>query len=296
LRELEKQFASELVVIGVHSGKYHAERVTERIRDASIRLGAEHPIVNDRQFRIWRSYVVSAWPTLVVIDPGGYVVGARPGEFTPEMLRPFIRQLVNTAETKGMLNRELLSVTPDPPSIAPGRLRYPGKVAVKDDQIAIADSGNHQVLVGRLSTDGQPMIIERVVGSGTPGFDNGENDDGASFDSPQGLAFVDGTVYVADTGNHAVRAINLTTGALSTIAGTGRQIRTPADREEGELSSPWDVVVKDGNMYIAMAGFTRSGRWILQTAGSASTQVPEGRTFEMGRTVKPYWRSRWESP
>jgi hypothetical protein len=45
LRKLEDAFADTLVVIGVQSGKYHAERVTERIREASIRLGVEHAIV-----------------------------------------------------------------------------------------------------------------------------------------------------------------------------------------------------------------------------------------------------------
>ena len=71
MRELEEKYPTELVVIGVESGKYHAERVTGRIRDASIRLDAIHPVVNDRQFRIWRSYAVSAWPTLAVVDPAG---------------------------------------------------------------------------------------------------------------------------------------------------------------------------------------------------------------------------------
>ena len=87
MRKLEERYASEIAVVGVHSGKYTTERNTERIRDASIRLGIEHAIVNDRQFRVWRSYAVNAWPTIVVVDPNGYVVGQHAGEFTVEELQ-----------------------------------------------------------------------------------------------------------------------------------------------------------------------------------------------------------------
>ncbi|HVS59563.1 MAG TPA: alkyl hydroperoxide reductase, partial [Gemmatimonadaceae bacterium] len=58
LREIEKQYPDGVAVIGVHSGKYIAERETPRIREASLRYEITHPIVNDRQFRVWRSYAV----------------------------------------------------------------------------------------------------------------------------------------------------------------------------------------------------------------------------------------------
>jgi len=267
-------------VIGVHSGKYHAERVTERIRDASIRLGAEHPIVNDRQFRVWRSYAVSAWPTLVMIDPEGYVVGAGAGEFTTESLAPFIDSLISAAESKGTLERGAMTVVPDLPTIAPERLRYPGKVTVDGSRIAIADSGNHRVLIGTLSPDGQSMKVERTIGTGKRGFENGLS---ASFDSPQGLVFSSGALYVADAGNHAVRAIDVGSGKVSTVAGTGRQLRTRADLENGALSSPWDLAVKDEKLFIAMAGIHQvwsldltSGRLRIH-AGAGGEDIRDGR-------------------
>lgn len=251
LRELEERFESKLVVIGIHSGKYHAERITERIRDASLRLGAEHPVVNDRQFRIWRSYAVSAWPTLVVVDPGGYVVGTRAGEFTAKLLEPFITTLVAAAESKGILNREKRPATPDSPNKPPGQLRYPGKVAVSGKFIAIADSGNHRIIVGTLSADGSSASARHVVGTGSRGFDDGAN---PSFDSPQGLVFGDDVLYVADSGNHAVRSIDLRSWQVQTIAGTGRQLRTRADLAAGAMSSPWDLTLVEKKMFIAMAG------------------------------------------
>lgn len=251
MRELEERYAAELVIIGVHSGKYHAERVTGRIRDASLRLGVVHPIVNDRQFRIWRSYAVTAWPTLVVIDPMGRVVGSHAGEFTTAMLVPFIDKLIDAGRVAGTLDLRPVHFAPDQPAIAPGMLSYPGNVTVEGDRIAISDSGHHRVLVGSLAADGTRMVVDRVTGTGTAGFENGPT---PSFNSPQGLAFSGETLYVADAANHAIRAIDLDTGDTTTVAGTGRQLRSRADREARSLSSPWDVSIVGSTLFIAMAG------------------------------------------
>jgi DNA-binding beta-propeller fold protein YncE len=139
----------------------------------------------------------------------------------------------------------------DGPTIKSEQLRYPGKVTVSGDMIAIADSGNHRVFVGRLDADGSSMRIEKSIGTGSPGFKDGAE---AKFSSPQGMAFGSGVLYVADSENHAIRSINLTTWEVSTLAGTGYQMRTRADQKAGAMSSPWDVTLKDKTLYVAMAG------------------------------------------
>jgi len=265
LRELESKYSDELVVVGVHSGKYHAERVTARIRDASLRLDAIHPVINDRQFRTWRSYAVSAWPTLAVVDPAGYVVGAHPGEFTAEALVPFIDGMIDTARSAGHLVSGPLHFAADAPTMPPKELRYPGKVAVHGDRIAVSDSGNHRVLVGKLRNGGRSATIVATFGVGSPGFEDGIP---GRFNSPQGLAFDGETVYVADAANHAIRSIDLTAGQVRTVAGTGGQLRTRADREAGAMSSPWDLAVRDNTLYVAMAGTHQL--WSLDAAGGHS--------------------------
>lgn len=251
MRELEARYEKELVVIGVHSGKYHAERITSRIRDASIRLDSIHPIVNDRQFRVWRSYAVSAWPTLVAIDPGGYVVGAHAGEFTAEMLVPFIDGLIENARAKKTLNENPLRFASDQPTNAPGLLRYPGKVAIDGSRIVIADSGHNRVIVARLSEDAAVARIDMIIGEGKAGFVDGSE---PQFHSPQGLAIAGDVLYVADAENHAIRSVSLGSGDVVTLAGTGRQMRTRADRDAGAMSSPWDVALAGNSLYVAMAG------------------------------------------
>lgn len=253
LRDLEHRFPGDVIVIGVHSGKYTAERDTSRIRDAAIRLGNTHAIVNDRQFRTWRSYAVQAWPTLVVVDSEGKVLGNHAGEFTAEALTPFLEELIARSRQCGTLTPGALPLAPDAPAIAPGELRYPGKVVVDGRRIAIADTGHRRVLVGTLDESGRTMRIDRVVGEGAArgaGADHGD----ATFASPQGMAFDDGTLYVADALHHTIEAVDLGTGAVRRVAGVGHQLRTREDLRAGALASPWDVALVGRTLFIAMAG------------------------------------------
>ena len=261
MRELEHRFPNELAVVGVHSGKYIAERDTARIREAAIRLGVTHPIVNDRQFRVWRAYAVRAWPTLVVVDPQGYAVANHAGEFTSAMVAPVVERLIAADDAAGVLRRGAVDFPADSPSIPPGALRYPGKVALDatHERIAVADTAHHRVLVGTLADGGRRMRVERVVGSGTPGLHDAEESEGARLALPNGIAFASApsgrdTLYVADTGNHAVRAVDLATGAVRTLAGTGRRLRTRGDLAAGAMASPWDVAVLGSTLFVAMAG------------------------------------------
>ena len=261
MRDLEQKYPEALAIVGVHSGKFHAERETERIRDAALRLGNAHPIVNDRQFRIWRGYAVNAWPTLAVVSTEGRVLGVRAGEFTAEQFSPLIDELIGAYTADGTLDRRAQHFPVDTPTIAPGTLRYPGKVEVDGGRLAIADSGNDRVIIARLSAGGTRATIERVVGNGTAGVDDGVN---GSFHYPQGMAFDGDTLYVADAGNHAIRAVNLGTGEISTVAGTGRQLHTREDQRDGAMSSPWDLTLVGRRLFIAMAGIHQL--WSLDLA------------------------------
>ncbi len=75
LREMERKYDKELAVVGVHSAKFPAEQETENIRKSVLRYDLEHPVVNDRDFLVWKQYTVRAWPTLMFVDPVGKVIG-----------------------------------------------------------------------------------------------------------------------------------------------------------------------------------------------------------------------------
>jgi len=124
--------------------------------------------------------------------------------------------------------------------------------------LIVADSGNHRL---RRILLGGTRAISTIAGSGSAGFGgDGGPATASTLSNPTGIArAADGTIYVADTGNHRVRAIS-TLGTITTVAGTG----APGFGGDGgpataaQLDSPRAVAVGgDGTIYIADAGNRR---------------------------------------
>lgn len=296
MRKLEHEFAGALKVVGVHAGKYPNERITAQIRLATHRLGVTHPVVNDRQFRIWRRYDVQAWPTLVFIGPAGEYLGSHAGEASYEGLMSAVGELVAAAGRAGGLRREIGPAAdhgaPGADSgerPAPGRsevLRFPAKlVAGGAGRLFVADTGHHRVLEVRLDPAGSAGTVETVIGTGVPALRDGAFA-GACLAHPHGLAFDGHTLLIADTGNHAVRAADLETRTVRTLAGTGERAQVvPWKAAAGRttpLASPWDLALAGPSLYIAMAGLHQL--WVLDVveetvrafAGSGREHVTDG--------------------
>ncbi|TXS77125.1 alkyl hydroperoxide reductase [Streptomyces sp. me109] len=256
LRELEEKHRDTLVIIGVHSPKFVHEAEHQAVVDAVERYGVEHPVLDDPELATWKQYAVRAWPTLVVIDPEGYVVAQHAGEGHAHAIARLVEELEAEHEAKGTLRRgDGPYVAPEP---EPTALRFPGKaLALANGNFLVSDTTRHQLV--ELEADGETVV--RRIGSGVRGFVDGPAGV-AGFSEPQGLALlgdgVDAPVVVADTVNHALRRVDLATGEVTTLAGTGRQwwqgSPTSGPAHEVDLSSPWDVAFFGGRVWIAMAG------------------------------------------
>ncbi|MEU1195803.1 thioredoxin-like domain-containing protein [Streptomyces sp. NPDC005813] len=253
LRELEEKHRDTVVIIGVHSPKFVHEAEHQAVVDAVERYGVEHPVLDDPELATWKQYAVRAWPTLVVIDPEGYVVAQHAGEGHAHAIARLVEELEAEHEAKGTLRRgDGPYIAPEP---EPTVLRFPGKaLALPNGNLLVSDTTRHQLV--ELAEDGESVI--RRIGSGARGFVDGTAAE-AGFSEPQGLALLDdGTVVVADTVNHALRRLDLASGEVTTLAGTGRQwwrgSPTSGPAREVDLSSPWDVAVFGGQVWIAMAG------------------------------------------
>ena len=253
LKYLEEKYANELVVIGVHSAKFDNEKLSDNIRDAILRYEIKHPVVNDSEMTIWRRFGTRAWPTLALIDPEGKFIGKQGGEGNRELFDLIIGKVVAYHREKGTLDEDPIDFELEERSVEAGVLKYPGKILTDaaSDRLFISDSNHNRIVITRL--DGTHIA---TVGNGQIGRNDGAFSD-ATFDHPQGIALVDDTLYVADTENHLLRAIDLASKTVSTLAGTGRQGR-PRDVNGNvkltDLNSPWDLLHIDGTLYIAMAG------------------------------------------
>ncbi|OKK18326.1 alkyl hydroperoxide reductase [Streptomyces sp. CB00455] len=255
LRELEEKHRDTVVIIGVHSPKFVHEAEHAAVVDAVERYEVHHPVLDDPELATWKQYAVRAWPTLVVIDPEGYVVAQHAGEGHAHAIARLVEELEAEHEAKGTLRRG------DGPYVAPepvaGDLRFPGKaLALPSGNFLVSDSTRHQLV--ELAADGESVV--RRIGSGERGFGPG------AFSEPQGLALLpDGSVVVADTVNHALRRFDPVSGTVETVAGTGRQwwqgSPTSGPALEVDLSSPWDVAWWQGRVWIAMAGVHQLWTW-----------------------------------
>jgi thiol-disulfide isomerase/thioredoxin len=255
LKRLEAEYPNELVVVGVHSAKFDNEGETGNIRYIVQRYEVEHPVINDHDFVIWQAYGVRAWPTFMVIDPFGKVVGQLSGEPLYDRIAPIIDTMAREYGAAGALNLEpLAQVQPELANIEETALRFPGKVLADTagNRLFIADSNHNRIVVAALDT----YDVLDVIGTGAEGLSDGSYE-AAQFFRPQGLTLDGNKLHVADTENHAIRLVNLDSQTVITVAGTGQQGFNRSESGPGvelALNSPWDVVAVDGKVYIAMAG------------------------------------------
>ncbi|WP_431945335.1 NHL domain-containing thioredoxin family protein [Actinacidiphila sp. bgisy167] len=242
LRELEEKHRDTVVIVGVHSPKFVHEAEHRSVVDAVERYGVHHPVLDDPELTTWKQYAVRAWPTLTVIDPEGYVVAQHSGEGHAHALEALVTELEAEHEAKGTLRRGDGPYVPPEPVATD--LRFPGKpLLLPSGNLLVSDSTRHQLV--EMAPDGE-SVVRRIGGP-------------EDFNEPQGLALLpDGTVVVADTVNHRLRVFDPVSGALETVAGTGKQwwqgSATSGPALGTDLSSPWDVAWWDGRVWIAMAG------------------------------------------
>lgn len=263
LRELEREFADMLVVVGVHSPKFAHEADRDALIDACERYGVHHAVLDDPELSTWEAYAVRAWPTLSVIDPQGYVVAQMSGEGHAHGLRALFAELVAEHGAKGTLRRGAGPYVPPAPE--PTELRFPGKIAaLPGGTFLVSDTAHHRVV--ELAADGETVL--RRFGSGERGLADGAAA-AARFNEPQGVCLLgDAHAVVADSVNHALRRVDLGTGEVTTLAGTGRPwsqgSATQGPARGVDLSSPWDVAVAGGRVVVAMAGIHQL--WVYDPA------------------------------
>ena len=279
LRKIEQKYGDRLVVVGVHSPKFPAERETANLREAVLRYRIEHPVVNDRDFKLWQAFEGRAWPTLVFIDPQGRVIGKHEGELPFSEFDPLVDGMLAEFQARGLLRPGQAPLPIEGPSEADHPLRFPGRALSAGGRLFVADSNHHRIVIARW--DGG---IEKTIGAGVPALRDGPPHQ-AAFQQPQGLALDGETLYVADTENHAIRSVNLADGMVTTLAGTGEQ--APFGSQVGgagpmSLSSPWDLVKAGSRLYVAMAGSHQicsldleSGR-VEAFAGSGREDLQDG--------------------
>jgi thiol-disulfide isomerase/thioredoxin len=257
LEYLEEKYGDQLLILGVHSAKFDGEKGNARILSAAKRFGLKHPVINDSDYRIWKSYQVGAWPTLILLDSTGREVNRYTGEGNRAAMDRDIEKAA--AGQPAPVALESLIAQDDHSSI----LSFPARISAGDQMLFIADAGHNRIL--GVGLDGK---IQFVIGSGARGDRDGALYE-ATFNQPRGLVYTQSGLYIADTGNHKIRRVDLKSGQVTTVAGTGvrGRIREGVDLPGATtaIASPWDLEdMGDGrHLAIAMAGIHQI--WTLDT-------------------------------
>jgi thiol-disulfide isomerase/thioredoxin len=281
IQRLKLEFPNELAVIGVHSAKFSNERELHQLRHAILRHGITHPVVNDSEMKVWKQYAIRGWPSFVLINPAGRLVGQRSGEGIYAHAAPVIRSLKEIFGEMDMLNNTASETQLEQKQEAIQWLRYPSAIVhdAQRKQFYILDSGYHRILI--VSEEGR--FIEQI-GSAQADFQDGSFKSSA-FRHPKGACLHQGNLYIADTENHAIRQVDIDQKRVRTLAGNGQQatrFNIPGKGSEISLNSPWDIAAEADQLFIAMAGAHQiwsldlNSLYAQPLAGTAAENIVDG--------------------
>ena len=287
LAYLEEKYRDEpFLVIGVHSAKFENEGHRQTVRAAIGRYEIHHPVIVDEGMSLWSEYAVRSWPTLVLVGADRRIVGVVAGEGNRDALDKAIAEALAAGRAASVLAPGPLRIEREGTVRPATGLAFPGKVLADHTggRLFIADSNHSRIVVATLPDERGHSRVVAVVGSGAVGQGDGPAER-ATFHHPQGLALMGDTLLVADTENHLVRAVDLDTWEVTTVAGTGAQGYDRAGGKMGRkqsLNSPWDLAVEGSTCYIAMAGSHQLWRLDLPMglcrafAGSGRENIVDG--------------------
>ncbi len=274
---LASRFRGDATFVAVHVPKFPFERDGSLALEVMQREGVALPLANDTEWAVWQHYGLSAWPAAVLIDADGLLNERFIGDRAIEAMAPVLEALIdaNFEHSPGQADsRRIGSVRSNQALCAPaGLLATPTRLYV-------ADTGNHRIL--ECTHEGR---ILRRIGNGNRDSIDGLAD-AAGFSSPRGLVLLQDRLYVADTGNHAIRRINTRTGEVDTLVGSGRSgdpvagaLRLPSD---SPLDRPWGLAAAESALLVTQASGHQLWRLELGTrvlsrvAGSGAFGCDDG--------------------
>jgi thiol-disulfide isomerase/thioredoxin len=288
IKELEQEFGSKLTVIGVHCSRFNDALDVKEIRKAIIKHDIDYPVINDQNHAVCNNFKSDSienieLPTVIIIDPYGKINKRYIGRKDINThLKKDLKKIISKYNYQ--LNRESLPILLEKNIITGHILSFPTKIeyasdfeynGVKMPVIFIVNSGKNNIIISSLAGE----IIAKI-GSKNQGFDDGDFES-ASFNFPNGMAYKDHKLYVADTNNDAIRVVDFKENKVSTlIAG-----EISCEDKNVNLSSPADLKFypDSDDMIIASAGNNQILQYNLKNqttkviAGNSSDGMEDGK-------------------
>lgn len=128
-------------------------------------------------------------------------------------------------------------------------LAQPSGLALDGNNLFFADSETSAIRVAKIGPGGRVVTL-----TGTGLFDFGDRDGigkDAVLQHPQDVASAPSAVYIADTYNHKIKRMDLSTLRITTVAGNGEQGLVDGDALEASFDEPAGISYRDGIVYVA---------------------------------------------
>lgn len=251
--------------------RFDAERDPRSLQQLQSEHALTFPLALDADWVAWQQFGIESWPTLLLLDAEGRerqrVVGAGPVAELAELVQALVAEAPEAPARQKPASNGKRGLMPELP------LSFPTAIVVGAGKLYLADTGHHRIL--ECDLNGR---ILRQFGSGAYDFlDGGASV--AAFRRPQGLTLQRETLFVADTGNHALRRIDLLSGEVGTLCGNGDG---PSQAGTASIDQPCGLQASSSHLYVAMAGDNRICAYnlssnVLETvAGSGAYAINDG--------------------
>jgi sugar lactone lactonase YvrE len=228
--------------------------------------------------RVWRAPAVT---TLIgdghaghsesqVNNPYGLAFGPDRGLYFCDLDNQRIRRLdLKTRRTSDVAGNGQRAYAGDGAPATAGSLNMPHEIAFDArGHMYIAERDNHVIR----KVDGKTGVLSTLAGTGVAGFSgDGGAASKAQLRQPHSIAIAaDGNLLICDIGNHRIRRVDLSSGAIETIGGTGERLPTPdgARLKGTPLNGPRTMAIDSaGTIYLAL----REGNAIYRIDAKTST-------------------------
>jgi thiol-disulfide isomerase/thioredoxin len=260
LLALQHKFQDGIYVIGVHIPKFTAELDSKIVEDMLNRLNIQLPIACDKNCVLWQKYSIESWPTFIIIDNNGMLVERILGDQQLKQIEFKVSELISTSQnTTNFKPKEIPQKTK---TKSFNILKSPCGLLVHNKMLYISDTGNNRIL--ECTLEGH---VRRIFGNGLALNMDGLSSE-AAFNRPTGLCVAREYIYVADTGNHAIRRIRLLDGVVDTVLGSGVAGRATEQVVSGfhsvQFNNPSAVSVQQDSLIIADSG--NNSLWMYNLA------------------------------
>ncbi len=192
IKSLHERFGAELVVVGVHTGKFSHEKELNALKTALLRYEISYPVINDPIHVIADAYAARGWPTTILVDNRGYIAHHASAE---QKLLEWNGRLSSCGLSAKYKKRNVFSEMK--------KLSFPQKVLATSDFLAISNTNKNEVWLSEYSGH----IIEVITA-----------------ERPMGLVYQDDILYICESGS--ISQYDLRTKSKQTII---ENLRNPYD-------------------------------------------------------------------